>query len=108
MLGCLVCMPHRRRNRRGEFMVRMKFVFATLCVASLIATPALAGKKDNSVRMGDPQVLDKADPYFNSVRIGVIFSHHVSDTLIYRDPKTNAYQPGLATSWKWIDDTTLE
>ncbi len=54
--------------------------------------PAFAGKKDNSVRFGDPQVLDNADPYFNSVRIGVIFSHHVWDTLIYRDPNDQRIQ----------------
>jgi peptide/nickel transport system substrate-binding protein len=88
--------------------VRIRLVCATLCVALLLVTPAVAGKKDNSVRFGDPQVLDNADPYFNSNRAGVILSHHVWDTLIYRDPTTNAYKPGLATSWKWIDDTTLE
>ena len=90
-------------------MVGQQVRIATvLFAASVIAAPAFAGKKDNSVRFGDPQVLDNADPYFNSVRIGVIFSHHVWDTLIYRDPKTNAYRPSLATSWKWVDDTTLD
>jgi peptide/nickel transport system substrate-binding protein len=74
----------------------------------VLALPAFAGKKDGSVRFADPQQLDHADPYFNSVRIGVIFSHHVWDTLIYRNPRTNAYVPSLATSWKWLDDQTLE
>ena len=90
-------------------MAGRKLGLATaLLLASALMTPALAGKKDNSVRFGDPQVLDHADPYFNSVRIGVIFSHHVWDTLIYRDPTNNQYKPALATAWKWIDDTTLE
>jgi peptide/nickel transport system substrate-binding protein len=80
-----------------------------ILLSTLVAgAPALAGKKDNSVRVGDPQVLDNADPYFNSNRAGVILSHHVWDTLIYRDPTTNQYKPALATAWKWIDDTTLE
>ena len=30
------------------------------------------------------------------------------DTLIYRDPKSGQYKGQLATSWKWIDDKTLE
>src|SRR5262249_34978986 len=30
------------------------------------------------------------------------------DSLIYRDPKTNEYKGQLATSWKWVDDRTLE
>jgi peptide/nickel transport system substrate-binding protein len=42
------------------------------------------------------------------VRIGVIIGQHVWDTLIYRDPKTNEYKGQLATSWKWVDDKTLE
>jgi peptide/nickel transport system substrate-binding protein len=76
---------------------------------ALVATvPALAGKKDNSLRFGYDQVLDHVDPYFNSNRVGVIIAHHVWDTLIYRDPKTGEYKGQLATAWKWIDDKTLE
>lgn len=30
------------------------------------------------------------------------------DTLIYRDPETFEYKPLLATSWKWVDDVTLD
>ena len=90
-------------------MRRMKFGWAAALLATAaIAMPAYASKRDNTVRFADPQVLDHADPYFNSVRIGVIFSHHVWDTLIYRDPKTNEYKPSLATAWKWVDDKTLE
>jgi peptide/nickel transport system substrate-binding protein len=75
-----------------------------ICLASL----ATAAKKDNSLRVADDQVLDNVDPYFNNVRVGVILSHQVWDTLIYRDPKTNEYKGELATSWKWIDQKTLE
>ncbi len=35
-------------------------------------------------------------------------SHQVWDTLIYRDPETFQLKPLLATSWKYVDDTTLE
>src|SRR5206468_8353633 len=72
------------------------------------APAAIAAKKDNALRVADDQALDHADPYFNNVRIGVILSHQVWDTLIYRDPKTNEYKGQLATSWKWIDQKTLE
>jgi peptide/nickel transport system substrate-binding protein len=83
-------------------------LIAALVAALVSVSPALAGKKDNSLRFGYDQVLDHLDPYFNSVRIGVIVGHHVWDTLIYRDPKTNEYKGQLATAWKWIDDRTLE
>jgi peptide/nickel transport system substrate-binding protein len=90
-------------------MSALRSGFVAVVLAALAANgTAHAGKKDNSLRFGDPQVLDNADPYFNSNRAGVILSHHVWDTLIYRDPTTNQYKPSLATAWKWVDDTTLE
>lgn len=83
-----------------------------LWLAALLAmtglTPATAAKKDNTVRFAYDQVIENVDPYFNNVRLGVIVSQAVWDTLVYRDPATNEYKPHLATSWKWIDDRTLE
>ena len=72
------------------------------------AAPALAGKRDQFVRFAYDQAPENVDPFFNNVRIGVIIGHHVWDTLIYRDPKTNEYKGQLATAWRWIDDRTLE
>ena len=81
---------------------------AAATLGLLATTPALAAKKDNTVRFAYDQVLENIDPYFNNVRLGVMMSHTVWDTLIYRDPNTNEYKPNLATSWKWVDDFTLE
>ena len=85
-----------------------RVVIATAVAAFAAAGPALAGKKDGVVRFAYDQVLENIDPFFNNVRLGVMMSQHVWDTLIYRDPVTNEYKPQLATSWKWIDDRTLE
>lgn len=86
--------------------------FRVLCAAALavsaLAAPADAAKRDNTIRFAYDQVPENVDPYFNNVRIGVIIAHHVWDTLIYRDPKTNEYKGQLATAWRWIDDKTLE
>ncbi|MGD9844635.1 MAG: ABC transporter substrate-binding protein [Variibacter sp.] len=81
---------------------------AALVAVAALTSPAWAGKKDNSLHFADPQVLENVDPYFNSVRIGVIVGQHIWDTLIYRDPETDEYKGLLATSWKWIDDKTIE
>ena len=90
-------------------MTAMRLGSAAALLAAMVAvTPAMAGKRDNSLRLADEQVLDNVDPYFNNVRIGVILSHQVWDTLIYRDPDSGEYKGQLATSWKWIDDRTLE
>ena len=51
---------------------------------------------------------ENVDPYFNNLRAGVIISQQVWDTLIYRNPVTGEYKGQLATSWKQIDDKTLE
>jgi len=81
---------------------------AAFCAVFLAASPALASKRDDTLRFGYDQVPENIDPYMNNVRVGVIIAHQVWDTLIYRDPKTNEYKGSLATSWKWIDDKTLE
>ncbi len=83
-------------------------LIACALLATVTAFPAAAAKKDNSIRFAYDQVLENIDPYYNNVRLGVMMSHSVWDTLIHRDPDTNEYKPSLATSWKWIDDRTLE
>ncbi len=80
---------------------------ATLGLA-LGGAPALAAKRDNSIRFAADQAPESIDPYFNNVRIGVIIGQHVWDTLIYRDPRTGEYKGNLAISWKWVDDRTLD
>jgi peptide/nickel transport system substrate-binding protein len=69
---------------------------------------ALAQKASNTIRFAYDQVPENIDPFFNNVRIGVIIGQHVWDTLIYRDPASGEYKGQLATSWKWVDDKTLE
>ena len=90
----------------------MHAMFRTLAIAAvgaaIAAAPAFAAKRDNTIRFAYDQVAESIDPYMNNVRIGVIIGQQVWDTLIYRDPKTNEYKGQLATSWKWIDDKTLE
>jgi peptide/nickel transport system substrate-binding protein len=90
-------------------MTARRICFAALVLAaSALAAPALAGKKDNSIRFAYDQAPENVAPFYNTVRIGVIIGPHLWDTLIYRDPKTNEYRGLLATAWRWIDDKTLE
>jgi peptide/nickel transport system substrate-binding protein len=100
------------QHGRAPVLRRVSSILARIAAVAMMgacfAAPVTAAKKDNALRVADEQVLDNADPYFNNVRIGVILSQQVWDTLIYRDPKTNEYKGQLATSWKWIDQKTLE
>jgi peptide/nickel transport system substrate-binding protein len=90
-------------------MIAIRFGSALALLAALVAvTPALAGKKDNSLRVASYQVIDSLDPYFNTSLTSVIIAHQIWDTLIYRDPKTGEHKGQLATAWTQIDDKTIE
>lgn len=85
------------------------FAAGSLLAATLLgAGPALAGKKDDTIRFATDQAPESVDPFFNNVRIGVILGAQIWDTLVYRDPKTNEYKGNLAKSWKQIDERTIE
>ncbi len=87
-----------------------KSVAAGLCAAGLLAMSGLAhaDKKSDTLKMAYDQAPESVDPYYNNVRIGVIITANVWDTLLFRDPMTNEYKGQLAKSWKQVDDKTLE
>jgi peptide/nickel transport system substrate-binding protein len=77
--------------------------------AAILAVPAAAwaNKANDTLTYASDSEPDNISPYHNNVREGVIFSHMIWDTLVYRDPKTNEYKPQLATDWKWESPTAL-
>ena len=79
-----------------------------LVVVAASGTPAVAQKSADTLRIAWRDAIPNIDFYYNSLRTGLIVSHHAWDTLIYRDPETFQLKPLLATSWKYVDDTTLE
>ncbi len=87
--------------------MRFRTILATLLAAGL-AMPAQAQKSADTLRVYWRDQINDIDPYYNSLRTGLIVAHHAWDTLVYRDPDGFAMKPLLATSWKWVDPTTLE
>ena len=83
-------------------------VLVLLALAAMIASPALAGKKDDTLTFSWSKELETLDRYFNTAREGMIVSRHICDDLLFRDPVTMEYKPLLAKSYKWIDSKTLE
>lgn len=74
-----------------------------------LASPALAQKSADALRWVSAYPIDSLDPYYNISReIVVITQQEVWDTLVYHDPGSTEYKPLLATSWRWLDPTTLE
>src|SRR5258705_6043169 len=80
-----------------------------LTASILVIGPAAeAGKKDDTLVWATDRDNPIADPFYLNTRELVVVGHHVWDTLVIIDPKTNEIKPLLATKWAWIDPTTLE
>ena len=89
----------------GRKMIPMVIVL----VLSLMIVPlSFAGKATDTLNILHPVELSSVDNYFNTDRIGVVLCHLLWDNLLYRDPESGEYKPNLATSWKFVDDRTLE
>ncbi len=72
------------------------------------ASPAHAQKSADTLRVSWRDAIPNVDPYYNSLRTGLVLAHQVWDCLIYRDPDTFQIKPLLATSWRYVDPTTIE
>ena len=80
----------------------------TAWLAGSLADPAAAQKAQDTLRVAWRDAVPNLDPYYNSLRTGLVVANQAWDTLIYRDPETFQLKPLLAASWRYVDDTTLE
>ena len=87
---------------------RMAMGVAGAAALAVAASPALAGKSDDSLIWATDREVNVPLPYYENVREMVVMSRLVWDTLLYRDPKTFEYKPQLATDYKWVDNVTIE
>src|SRR4051794_1057721 len=76
--------------------------------AALGLGPAQAQKAQDTLRIAWRDAIPNVDFYYNSLRTGLIVSHHVWDTLVYRDPEMFQIKPQLALSWRYVDETSIE
>lgn len=82
---------------------------AAAAMVALAAGSAAAGKKDDTLNIGWSRVVESNDVYFNQgVREGMIVGRLLWDNLVERNPTTGQYEPLLATSYKWVNETTLD
>ena len=91
-------------------MSRNLKIIAAACGAlfALTASQCFAGKSADTLVWAPDRDVDVALPYYNNVREMVIMSQLTWDSLIYRDTRTFEYKPQLATSWKWVDNVTID
>lgn len=89
-------------------MKKLTVIHGALLAACLCpAGAAWAGKANDTLVYASDSEVDNVSPYHNSLREGVILSHMAWDTLLYRDNKTGAIKPQLASAWKWESPTAL-
>src|SRR2546421_9946628 len=93
----------------GTMRVQMRLGAAILAAALLgIASPTLAQKSADTLRISMRDALPNVDPYYNNLRTGVVMHHQGWDALVYRNPDTFKIEPLLATAWKLPDPTTID
>lgn len=88
-------------------MDRRSFLAAAAAAAALPAA-ANAQKAQDTLRVTWRDAVPDVDPYRNSLRTGLIVSHHAWDMLVYRDPETFKNVPALASAWTQTDPTTID
>ncbi|MCC7425680.1 MAG: ABC transporter substrate-binding protein [Alphaproteobacteria bacterium] len=88
---------------------------AILAGASLLALGLVAGGGGAMAQAPAPDLLrvgveagpTSNDPHYHSLITNIAFSRHVFEPLVVQDQQQNL-TPGLAASWRAIDDTTWE
>ena len=94
-------MQHRRTPVPG-----LARILATTAVIA-IATPGLADDRPD-LRIAVTKLTPHLDPMESNSNANERISQNLVENLIQYDPQTGEFQPGLATAWRLIDETTLE
>ena len=76
--------------------------------AAMAGGAAQAEKASDTLRVVWRDAIPNVDPYYNTLRTGLIFQQHTMDGLVYRDPYSFEIKPLLASAWKWVDALTLD
>ncbi|WEX11264.1 ABC transporter substrate-binding protein [Chelativorans sp. AA-79] len=84
-----------------------------LCAASAIVLavaigPAQAGKNDDTLRVAMAEEILNLDYNYTTKREYIILAQLTDATLFNIDPDTAEIEPSVATSYEFIDDTTLD
>ena len=92
---------------RGFLSFRTPAVLLSLALLLWIPE-AQAGKKNDTLIAATQREITNVDKYFNATRIGTMIQHMTWDFLLHIDRDTNKIVPALATSWKFVNDKTIE
>src|SRR5437899_10170802 len=90
-------------------MVRVLTLTALLLSLALGSVPETAAQtRDDTVIYAIQSDMQNWDPPNSVLRESIILGYHVFDHLAARDLKSGKVGPGLALSWRTVDETTWE
>ena len=81
---------------------------AAMAAVAVAASPAFAQKSQDTLRIAINNPFAVLSTYDLPVDEAGIFSREVYDNLLYYDEHKRTFVPGLAKSWKRIDERTIE
>jgi len=81
------------------------FLATLICAVMLVVAFSPSQAADTTIaKQGEPQAID---PHFSRMGTNQDIAEHIFDRLVQAD-NTSSMGPGLAASWKQVDDLTLE
>ncbi|SNR69810.1 ABC transporter substrate-binding protein [Puniceibacterium sediminis] len=80
----------------------------TILAAALTATPALAQKSDDTLRVALAEEILNLDYNYTTKREYIILAQMTDTTLFDLDPTTQEFKPAVATGYEYADDTTID
>jgi peptide/nickel transport system substrate-binding protein len=86
-------------------MAIMRFARLLLAGVVLSGTPAFA--EDREIAIGFGAAVTSTDPHFHNLSTNTMIARHFFESLVAQDAQLRL-QPGLAVSWRPLDDTTWE
>jgi peptide/nickel transport system substrate-binding protein len=93
-------------KRRQNDMRAKAFLAGVAGLALLVAAP-LAAQVPQDIVIGVGGAVTSTDPHFHNLGPNNMMAQHFFDSLIEQD-ETQKLKPGLAESWKLLDETTWE
>ena len=101
--------------RQGLTISALRYIRLGLVIGCMTAgavaissLASLAKQSDQTFDIALDAEIATLDYYMGSGRNNIIMSHHLYDTLLYKDVKNGKIIPALATAYTFVDDTTID
>lgn len=104
-------LKYNYKYKKVKFMSSQRTLFAAGLAAltvSLAATPVLAGKSDDTLRVAMGEEILNLDYLYTTKREYIVLAELMDATLFNLNPENQEYEPAVATGFELVDDTTID